>query len=86
MMSEVNRLLHIYLTVSVTTATAERTFSTLCCLKTYLRTTMTEKCLNHLILLHSLKQRTDEIDLYKAAKEFVQRNSRRFEFFGTFSD
>ena len=40
MLSEVHRLLRIYLTVPMTTATAERTFSTLRHLKNYLRSTM----------------------------------------------
>ena len=84
MFSEVHKLLHLYLTIPVTTATAERTFSTLRRLKNYLRTTMTEKRLNHLIIVHSHKQRTDDIDILTVAREFSQRNDRRSEFFGTF--
>ena len=43
LLSEVDRLLHIYL---LTSATAERTFSTLQRLKAYLRSTMSQKHLN----------------------------------------
>ena len=41
MFSEVCMLLRILLTIPVTTSTAERTFSTLRCLKTFLRSTTT---------------------------------------------
>ena len=53
MMSEVDRLLSLYLTIPMTTATAERSFSALRRLKNYLRTTMTQQRLNHIILLHN---------------------------------
>lgn len=45
---------------------------------------MTEKRLNHLILLHSHKQRTDDINVLDIAKEFIQRNERRSKYFGVF--
>ena len=44
--------LQIAMTIGVTTATAERTFSSLRRLKTYLRSTMSQERLNHLSLLH----------------------------------
>ena len=44
--------IQIALTIGVTTATAERTFLSLKRLKTYLRSTMLQECLNHLALLH----------------------------------
>ena len=84
MLSDVDRLIRIYLTTPMSTATAERTFSTLRCLKNYLRTTTTQKRLNHTMLLHCHKARTDQLDLLKIAKEFVAKNSRRKEFFGSF--
>ena len=42
MLSEVYSLVQIYLTILVTTTTAERTFSSLKQLKTFLRSTMTQ--------------------------------------------
>ena len=83
-LSEVDRLLHIYLTVPLTSATAERTFSTLRRLKTYLRSAMMQKRLNHIVLLHTHQQRTDELELLQIAQDFVTRNSRRKHFFGSF--
>ena len=65
----------------VTTATAERSFSTLRRLKTYLRSTMSQPRLNHIVLLHSHKERTDALDLIHIAKTFVSVNNRRQENF-----
>ena len=50
MLSEVHKLVLLYLTVPVTTATAERSFSGLKHIKTYLRNSMTQQRLNHCIL------------------------------------
>jgi len=83
MLSEVDRLLRIYLTVPMSSATAERTFSALRRLKNYLRTTMTQKRLNHVALLHTHKQPTDDLDLREVAR-IVQIQSRRKAFFGNF--
>ena len=43
LISEVHKLLRLYLTVPITSSTSERTFSSLRRLLTYLRSTMTEK-------------------------------------------
>ena len=81
MLSEVNRLLQLYFTFPVTTATAERSFSSLRRIKTFLRSTMSECRLNNLFLLKSL---TDTLDLSQIAKEFISVNSRRMNYFGKF--
>lgn len=47
LLSEVHKLLKIYLTIPVTTASSERNFSALKCIKTYLRNSMTQSRLNH---------------------------------------
>ena len=51
MFSESDKLLRIYLTIPVTTATAERLFSALCHAKIYLSSNMTEERLNNIMLL-----------------------------------
>jgi hypothetical protein len=84
MFSEVHKLLCIYLTVPMTSATAERTFSALRRLKNYLRVTMTQKRLNNVMILHVHKDRTDEVNLTEIAKQFVH-NERRLLYFGHFS-
>ena len=53
-------------------------------LKTYLRSTMSQPRLNHIVLLHSHKERTDALDLVDIAKTFVNVNNRRQELFGKF--
>ena len=84
MLNKVHRLLRIYLTVPMTTATAERTFSTLRCLKNYLHSTMTQKQLNNLIILHTHKDRTDNLELCAMSCDFTSANGHCRRFFGTF--
>ena len=62
MFTEVHKLLIIYLTMPMTSATTERTFSSLRRLKTYLRSTMTQKRLNNVLLAHVHKDRTDQLN------------------------
>lgn len=83
LLSQVHILLQIFLTIPITTATSERTFSALRRLKTYLRTTMAQDRLNHLLLLYCHKARTDAIDLSKIASAFVSVNDRRRHYFGS---
>ena len=78
MLSEVVRLIKLFYTIPVTTSTAERTFSALRRLKTYLRTTMSQARLNH---LYVHKDRTDKIDLDKIANSFINVTERR-NYFG----
>ena len=84
MLPEIDRLLKLYLTFPVTTATAERSFSSLRRVKTYLRSTMTSCRLNNLFLLYIHQDRTDSLDLYKIAKDFISVNNRRRKYFGNF--
>ena len=84
MFSEVHKLVRIFLTIPVTTATAERSFSALRRLKTYLRSTMTQEKLNNVVLLHCHKEKTDAIDLHLVMKDFATANEHRKEFFGIY--
>lgn len=82
MLNEVHKVLQLYLTIPLSSATAERAFSTLRRLKSYLRSTMTQKRLNHVVLLNTHKEHLDKICIHDIAKEFVSRNERRIDFFG----
>ncbi|XP_046548889.1 zinc finger MYM-type protein 1-like [Haliotis rubra] len=82
---EISTLLKIYLTIPVTTATSERTFSTLRRLKSYVRSTMTQERLNNVLLLHVHKTIADELSLVDVAREFISFNDRRRNYFGLFS-
>ena len=62
-LSEVYKLLRILFTIPVTTATAERTFSVLRHLKTFICSTMGQPRLNHVLLLHVHEEITDTVFL-----------------------
>ena len=82
MLCELFILLWLVLTIPVTTETAERTFSTLCWLKSFLSSSMFQPRLNHIILLH---ERTDELHFLEIAKNFILLNDRRL-YFGNFEE
>ena len=84
MLSEIHKLILIYFTVPITTATAERSFSALKRIKTYLRNSMTQQRLNHCVILHVHQEKTDNLNLIEVAQEFVEKNDRRKGFFGKF--
>uniref|UniRef100_H3AEC9 Uncharacterized protein n=1 Tax=Latimeria chalumnae TaxID=7897 RepID=H3AEC9_LATCH len=83
-LSNIFRVLQIYLLALMCIASGERSFSAQRRMKTYLRSTMPEKRYNNLLMLHVHKDRTDEIDLKCIAREFVQRNQGRHNLFGSF--
>ena len=82
--SEVIRLFQLMYVLPATTATAERSFSSLRRLKTYLRTTMSPQRLNHLMVLFVHKELTEEINIKELATEFIARNEIRQKTFGNF--
>ena len=82
MMSEVMMLMRIYLTVPVTTSTAERSFSTLRRTKTYLRSTMSQGRLNAALMCAVHRSRVDELNAEAIATEFMRGNDRRRFHFG----
>ena len=84
MLTEIDKLLVLYFTFPVTTSTAERSFSSLRRIKTYLRNTMNACRLNNLLLLHVHKSKTDTMDLNTITKKFISVNSRRVNYFGKF--
>ena len=73
MLSEIDKVLKLYLTLPLTSATAEWCFSSLRRLKSYLRLTMTQKRLNQLMLLYAHNERLDQLQLQDIAKEFIQK-------------
>ena len=56
LLSEVHKLLRIYLTIPVTTSTAERNFYALQRIKTFLRSSVSQARLNHFIVLRFKRQ------------------------------
>ena len=84
MLNEADKLLHAYFTFPVTSATAERSFSSLRRVKTFLRSSMTQQLLNNLFMLYVHTTYTDSLDLHSVAEEFVSVNTRRLNYFGKF--
>ena len=82
MLGEVEKVLRIYLNFPVTTATAERSFSSLRRIKTFLRSSMTNYRLNNLFMLYVHSDRAKEVDIKLIAKEFVSVTTRRLNYFG----
>ena len=67
----------ILLTVPVTIASVERSFSKLKLLKNYLRSTMSQERLNGLAMCTIEKDILDTIDLDTVIDDFTSRNARR---------
>ena len=67
-----------------TNACSERSFSTMKRIKTYLRSTMGQERLNHLMTLNIYKSKLDELDLHVIANDFVHDSGHRLKVFGNF--
>ena len=74
----IDTILCIMLTMPVTSATAERSFSVLRRLKTYVRSTMKNDRLSSLALMHI--HRDFSVDLDKIMEKFVSAKTRRTDF------
>ena len=83
-MSQVATLLRLVIVTPPTDAVSERSASALRRVKTYLRSTMTQKHLNNLLVLHRHKDKTDNIPLNKCFQEFVDARPRRGDIFRKF--
>lgn len=73
-------LYKIYLTLPVTSATAERSFSRLKLIKNYLRSTMTNERLSALALLSIERDLAENIDFESTINRFASMKSRRKQF------
>ena len=84
LLSEVVKLINLVLVMPATNATSERSFSALKRVKTFLRSSMKQARLNHLMLLHVHKDLTDGLDLLSCANDFVSGSDHRQQIFGKF--
>ena len=78
-------LFKLLLVLPATNATSEHSFSTLRQIKSYLRSTMTQARLNHLMILHYHQEMTDELDLKSIANDYILKNETRRCNFATFN-
>ncbi len=74
---EIIKLTKLYFTLPSSTATAERSFSTLRRIKTYLRSTMSQKRLNHVLVLTTYKERLDTLQYDNLLTSFITANELR---------
>ena len=76
-LKEVDKLLHLYLTILLTSVTAERSFSGL-------SLTWDLQCYKKIKLFNTSthKESTTDLDLNLIANDFILKNSRRVQFFG----
>ena len=83
-LGEVEKLVKLLLVMPATNAVSERSFSAMKRVKSYLRSTMTNNRINHLMIMHVDKDKTDNIDMIQTAKSFIEKNDSRRKRFGHF--
>jgi hypothetical protein len=71
----------ILLTIPVTVASAERSFSKLKLLKSYMRSTMTQERLNGLAMISIESGVFEDTDYEGIIEDFISRNTRRMLLF-----
>jgi hypothetical protein len=79
---QVERLIRLMLLCPATSCSAERSFSALRRLKTWLRSTMTQPRLNSVAVCHVHQDIIDSLDITKLAEEFASRSDIRRGLFG----
>ncbi len=77
-------LASLILVMPATNAASERSFSAMRRLKSYLRSTMGQARLNHVIVLNIYKEKLDGLNLRSTANEFVCGSEHRLRLFGDF--
>ncbi|KAL4097878.1 hypothetical protein QTP88_022581 [Uroleucon formosanum] len=70
----------IFLTIPVTVASAERSFSKLKLIKNYLRNSMSQNRLSNIAILNIERSRTDELDIEKIIDNFANAKARKKNF------
>ena len=81
----VHKLIVLYVSIPLSSATAERTFSAMRRVKTWLRSTMSANALTNRMFAVLHKQLIDNVDSRIIAKEFVcDQHERRSRYFGNF--
>ena len=77
MLSEVHKLIRLFLTVPISSAASYRTFSALKRVKTYLPNNITQQRPNNCLQVHVYKEITDQLDLGAIAQNFVLADDSR---------
>ena len=75
------KLIEIYLAIPVTSCPAERSFSTLKRLETWLRSTIEQERLSSLTLINIERELANEIKIDNVLDAFATLKDRRMQFF-----
>lgn len=81
MLPELTKIVRLILTVPVTMCSAERGFSGLRRLKSYLRNTMTSTRLNNIAVLNCHRSYLEAVDIDQILNEFISKNTVRLNTF-----
>ncbi len=84
LLSEVCQLFQLLLVIPATNAVSKRSFSALRRVKTYLRSTMAQDRLNHIMTVHIHRGLTDDLSLIGSANPFIHGSDHREQIFGKF--
>ena len=71
LLSEVMKVVKLVIVLPATNAVSERSCSALKRIKTYLRSTTSTNRLNHLMMLHVHKDKTDRLDIEDICSDFI---------------
>ncbi len=82
LLSEVCQLFKLLLVIPATNAVSEWSFSALQRVKTYLRSTMAQDRLNHIMTLHTHRGLTDDLSLIESASRFIHGSDHREQILG----
>lgn len=74
------KCIQIALTIPVTSASCERSFSAMKLVKNYLRNATSDQRLSDLLILHACYERTRAIDVDAIIDTFAEKSSRRMQF------
>ena len=85
-MLQVIVLAKILLVMPATNAISQRSFSAMKRVRTYLGSTTSDGRLNHLMVLHVYKDRTDSFKMVEVVNAFVEWNDSRHPIFGVFGE
>ncbi|ESN93471.1 hypothetical protein HELRODRAFT_88724, partial [Helobdella robusta] len=70
-------IIEIFLTIPLSNASGERSFSVLKRIKNYLRSTMGEQKLNNLVVLYIEQEIINSVDTAKIIDEFARSKARK---------
>ncbi|KAJ3610834.1 hypothetical protein NHX12_022924 [Muraenolepis orangiensis] len=82
---QVEALVRLLLVVPASSAEAERSFSALRRLKTWLRSSMSQTRLNNVAIYHVHQKKLDRLDLEGICQSFISANDKRKKAFGSFA-